>query len=156
MNASFSGDRITLHGAVNIGIAIALPEERGGGLVVGTIRNVDQLPLRDIGSLSRSLAEKARSRGLSSEDMALSTFTVTNLGMFGVDNFTAIINPPNSAILACGASIEQPVLLGGKIVPGIRMTATLSLDHRVVDGAMAARYLQTLKGLIEKPVMLLV
>jgi pyruvate dehydrogenase E2 component (dihydrolipoamide acetyltransferase) len=156
MNASFSGDRITLHGAVNIGIAISLPEERGGGLVVGTIRNVDQLSLRDIGSFIRSLAEKARSRGLAPEDMSDSTFTVSNLGMFGVDHFTAIINPPNSAILACGASIEQPVVLGGKIVPGVRMTATLSLDHRVVDGAMAARYLQTLKGLIEKPVMLLI
>ena len=155
-NASFAGDRIVLHGAVNIGIAIALPEERGGGLVVGTVRNADQLSVREIGSRSRELSATARTRGLSPEEMSDSTFTISNLGMFGVDNFTAIINPPNSAILACGAALEQPVVRDGQVVPGTRMTATLSLDHRILDGAMAARYLQTLKDLIEKPVMLLV
>lgn len=155
-NASFAGDRLILHGGINIGVAIALPEERGGGLVVGTIRNADQLSLRDIGLRSRELAETARTRGLSPEDMSDTTFTVSNLGMFGVDHFTAIINPPNSAILACGAALEQPVVRDGAVVPGTRMTATLSLDHRVLDGAMAARYLQTLKDFIEQPVMLLV
>jgi pyruvate dehydrogenase E2 component (dihydrolipoamide acetyltransferase) len=99
---------------------------------------------------------KARTRGLSAEDMSESTFTISNLGMFGVDHFTAIINPPNSAILACGAAIEQPVVENGEVVPGLRMTGTLSLDHRVIDGAMAARFLQSLKMLIEKPAMLLV
>ena len=155
-NASFGGDRITFHGGINIGVAIALPEERGGGLVVGTIRDADRLPVGEIGVAARGLAEKARTRGLSPEDMSDATFTISNLGMFGVDHFTAIINPPNSAILACGAAIEQPVVRDGVVVPGLRMTATLSLDHRVIDGAMAARYLQTLKQLVEQPAMLLV
>lgn len=155
-NASFGGDRVHFHAGINIGVAIALPEERGGGLVVATIRDADRLPVGDIAVAARALAEKARTRGLSPEDMSDSTFTISNLGMFGVDHFTAIINPPNSAILACGAAIEQPVVRDGAIVPGVRMTATLSLDHRVIDGAMAARYLQTLKQLVEKPAMLLV
>jgi pyruvate dehydrogenase E2 component (dihydrolipoamide acetyltransferase) len=155
-NASFGGDRVQFHAGINVGVAIALPEERGGGLVVATIRDADRMPVGDIAVTARELAEKARTRGLSPEDMADSTFTISNLGMFGVDHFTAIINPPNSAILACGAAIEQPVLRDGVVVPGVRMTATLSLDHRVIDGAMAARYLQTLKQLIEKPAMLLV
>ena len=155
-NASFGGDRIQFHPGINVGVAIALPEERGGGLVVATIRDADRLSVADIGASARALAEKARTRGLGIEDMSDSTFTISNLGMFGVDHFTAIINPPNSAILACGAALEQPVVRDGEVVPGVRMTATLSLDHRVIDGAMAARFLQTLKQLIEKPAMLLV
>jgi pyruvate dehydrogenase E2 component (dihydrolipoamide acetyltransferase) len=155
-NASFAGDRIQFHAGINIGVAIALPEERGGGLVVGTIRDADRLSVGEIGSAARGLSEKARTRGLAVEDMSDTTFTISNLGMFGVDHFTAIINPPNSAILACGAALEQPVVRDGSVVPGVRMTATLSLDHRVIDGAMAARYLQTMKQLIEQPAMLLV
>jgi pyruvate dehydrogenase E2 component (dihydrolipoamide acetyltransferase) len=145
-----------MHGAINIGVAIALPEERGGGLVVATIRHADQLSVREIAAKVKELSLKARTRGLSAEDMSESTFTISNLGMFGVDHFTAIINPPNSAILACGAAIEQPVVENGEVVPGLRMTGTLSLDHRVIDGAMAARFLQSLKMLVEKPAMLLV
>ncbi|MEC7353135.1 MAG: 2-oxo acid dehydrogenase subunit E2, partial [Planctomycetota bacterium] len=129
---------------------------RGGGLVVATIRGADQLSIRDIAIQSRQLSEKARTRGLSAEDMADSTFTISNLGMFGVDHFTAIINPPNSAIMACGGALEVPVVENGEVVPGLRMTLTLSLDHRVIDGAMAARFLQTLRELLEKPAMLLV
>ncbi len=155
-NASFAGDRLVLHGQINVGVAIALPEERGGGLVVATIRGADQLSIRDIAIQSRQLSEKARTRGLSAEDMADSTFTISNLGMFGVDHFTAIINPPNSAIMACGGALEVPVVENGEVVPGLRMTLTLSLDHRVIDGAMAARFLQTLRELLEKPAMLLV
>lgn len=155
-NASFAGERLVMHGAINIGVAIALPEERGGGLVVATIRHADQLSVREIAEKVKELSMKARTRGLSAEDMSESTFTISNLGMFGVDHFTAIINPPNSAILACGAAIEQPVVENGEVVPGLRMTGTLSLDHRVIDGAMAARFLQSLKMLIEKPAMLLV
>lgn len=155
-NASFAGERLVMHGAVNIGVAIALPEERGGGLVVATIRQADQLSVREIAGKVKELSLKARTRGLSAEDMSESTFTISNLGMFGVDHFTAIINPPNSAILACGAAIEQPVVENGEVVPGLRMTGTLSLDHRVIDGAMAARFLQSLKMLVEKPAMLLV
>ena len=155
-NSSFAGERLVMHGAINIGVAIALPEERGGGLVVATIRHADQLSVRQIAEQVKALSAKARSRGLSAEDMSDSTFTISNLGMFGVDHFTAIINPPNSAILACGAAIEQPVVENGEVVPGLRMTGTLSLDHRVIDGAMAARFLQSLKMLVEKPAMLLV
>ena len=155
-NSSFAGDKLVMHGAINVGVAIALPEERGGGLVVATIRDADRLSIRDIALQSRQLSEKARGRGLSVEDMADSTFTISNLGMFGVDHFTAIINPPNSAIMACGAALEVPVVEGGEVVSGLRMTLTLSLDHRVIDGAMAARFLQTLKQLLEKPAMLLV
>ena len=103
-----------------------------------------------------AMALKAREKGLSAEDMADSTFTISNLGMFGVDDFTAIINPPNSAILACGAAIEQPVVRNHELAVGWEMAATLSLDHRVIDGAMAAKYLQALKVMIEEPMRLLV
>lgn len=156
MNASFAGDHVAIHGAVNVGIAISLPEERGGGLVVGVIRNADQRSLRQISQESRRLAEKARGKGLSMEDMSDSTFTISNLGMYGVEHFTAIINPPNSAILACGAAVEQPVVRDHQLAVGWEMQATLSLDHRVIDGAMAAAYLTTLKSLLEKPALLLV
>ena len=155
-NASWGGDHIVVHGHVNIGIAVSLPDERGGGLVVATIREADTKSLRMLSSESRQLAMKAREKGLTIEEMADSTFTVSNLGMFGVDEFTAIINPPNSAILACGASVEQPVVRNHELNVGWEMAATLSLDHRVIDGAMAARYLQTLKGMVEEPMRLLV
>ncbi len=155
-NASFGGDCILYHGPVNVGIAIALPEERGGGLVVGTIRNADQKSLRTISQETMYLSNKARETGLSPDEMGDTTFTISNLGMFGVDNFTAIINPPNSAILAVGAALKKPVVRHGEIAVGYEMSATLSLDHRVIDGAMAAMYLKTLKELIENPASLLV
>ncbi len=155
-NASFGGDCILYHGPVNVGIAIALPEERGGGLVVGTIRNADQKSLRTISQESSYLSKKARESGLAPDEMGDTTFTISNLGMFGVDNFTAIINPPNSAILAVGAAIEKPVVRNGELAVGHEMCATLSLDHRVIDGAMAAMYLQSLKELIENPASRLV
>jgi|TARA_B100000959_G_C14974863_1_gene621171 pyruvate dehydrogenase E2 component (dihydrolipoamide acetyltransferase) len=155
-NSSFGGDCIHYHGPVNIGIAIALPEDRGGGLVVGTIRNADQKSLRTISQESSYLSKKAREVGLAPEEIGDTTFTISNLGMFGVDNFTAIINPPNSAILAVGAAIEKPVVRGGELAVGHELSATLSLDHRVIDGAMAALYLKTLKELIENPASLLV
>jgi pyruvate dehydrogenase E2 component (dihydrolipoamide acetyltransferase) len=155
-NASFAGDRIEIHEPVNIGVAISLPEERGGGLVVGTVRDVDRLSLRQISLETKRLAEKARSKGLSIDEMSDATFTISNLGMYGVEHFTAIINPPNSAILACGAAIEQPVVRNGQLAVGWEMQATLSLDHRVIDGAMAAEYLRTLKECIERPALLVV
>ncbi|MFN0134157.1 MAG: dihydrolipoamide acetyltransferase family protein [Phycisphaerales bacterium] len=141
---------------VNIGVAIALPEERGGGLVVATIRNADRLGLRQISTRAKTLAEKARAKGLTVEEMADSTFTISNLGMFGVEHFTAIINPPNVAILAVGAAVLKPVVKDGNVVPGHRMSMTMSSDHRVVDGAMAAQYLATVKGMLERPATLLV
>jgi pyruvate dehydrogenase E2 component (dihydrolipoamide acetyltransferase) len=155
-NASFAGDSIAIHGEVNVGIAISLPEERGGGLVVGVIRNADQKSLRQISADAKYLAEKARTKGLSMDEMNAATFTISNLGMYGVEHFTAIINPPNSAILACGAAIEQPVVRNHQLAVGFEMQATLSLDHRVIDGAMAAEYLKTLKMLIEAPAALMV
>lgn len=155
-NASWAGDRILLHQQVNVGVAIALPEEKGGGLVVGVVRDAHLKSLRQISGEVRALGEKARTKGLSMEEMSGATFTISNLGMFGVDNFTAIINPPNSAILACGAAIEQPVVRNHQLAVGWEMSATLSLDHRVIDGAMAAKYLQGLKQFVETPTMLLV
>lgn len=155
-NASFDGDAIVQHGAVNVGIAISLPEDKGGGLVVGVIRDADRKSLRMISAESKALAEKARTRGLAPEDMEGATFTISNLGMYGVDHFTAIINPPNSAILAVGGAMKQPVVRGDSIEVGHRMTATLSNDHRVLDGAMAARWLQTVRESVEHPTLLLV
>ncbi|MEC8854317.1 MAG: dihydrolipoamide acetyltransferase family protein, partial [Planctomycetota bacterium] len=155
-NASFDGDAIVQHGAVNVGIAISLPEDKGGGLVVGVIRDADRKSLRMISAESKALAEKARTRGLAPEDMEGATFTISNLGMYGVEHFTAIINPPNSAILAVGGAMKQPVVRGDSIEVGHRMTATLSNDHRVIDGAMAARWLQTVRESVEHPTLLLV
>ncbi len=155
-NASWGGDHLEIHGDVNVGIAIALPRERGGGLVVATIRDADRKSLRAISRESKHLSQKARDRGLTVEEMADATFTISNLGMFGVEHFTAIINPPNSAILAVGAALRKPVVRGGELAVGYEMSATLSLDHRIIDGATAARYLGTLKQLIENPATLLV
>ena len=156
MNASWDGDAIVYHNDVNIGVAVALPEERGGGLVVPVLRSADGRSLRAISAETRALAEKARTRGLTVDEMSGATFTISNLGMFGVDAFTAIINPPNSAILAVGACLQKPVVRGGELAVGWEMNATLSNDHRVVDGATAARYLGSLKELIEHPASILV
>jgi pyruvate dehydrogenase E2 component (dihydrolipoamide acetyltransferase) len=155
-NASWAGDRIIIHGEVNVGVAVSLPAERGGGLVVAVIRNADQKGLRQISLDTRALAEKARTRGLGPEDMMGATFTISNLGMYGVDHFTAIINPPNSAILACGAAVERPVVRNSQLCVGTELDATLSLDHRVIDGAMAAEYLTTVRHNLENPATLLV
>lgn len=156
MNASWAGDSIIYHGDVNIGVAIALPHERGGGLVVATIRNVDRKSIRIISAETKALSEKARTRGLTVEEMSDATFTISNLGMFGIDNFTAIINPPNSAILAVGAALEKPIVRNGELTIGREMTVTLSNDHRVVDGATAAKYLVTLREFIENPAQILI
>ncbi len=150
---------------VNIGVAIALPIDAngsGGGLVVATLRHADRIGLRQISSETKRLGEKARTKGLSIEEMSDSTFTISNLGMFGVEHFTAIINPPNVAILAVGAAVEQPVVntdpkTGAKSLGiGSVMQMTMSSDHRIVDGAMAAQYLATVRELLEKPATLLV
>lgn len=144
---------------VNVGVAIALPvneDGSGGGLVVATIRGADVLGLRQISSETKRLSEKARTKGLNVEEMSDATFTISNLGMFGVESFTAIINPPNTAILAAGGAVQKAVVKDGKVVPGHVMSMTMSSDHRVIDGAMAANYLNTVKGLLEKPATLLV
>lgn len=160
-NPSKGAESIELLDQVNIGVAISLGEDKGGGLVVATLRQADAKGLRMISAETKAYAEKARSKGLSIEDMSDSTFTISNLGMYGVDHFTAIINPPNAAILAVGAAIEQPVVdvdASGKKVLAIGhvMSMTMSSDHRIIDGAMAAQYLATVKQMLEKPATLLV
>ncbi|MEX0886825.1 MAG: dihydrolipoamide acetyltransferase family protein [Phycisphaeraceae bacterium] len=156
VNASWSDGSIEVHGSVNVGIAVALPEERGGGLVVPVIRDVQNLGLRTISEQTRELAKQARGPGLKAEQMADGTITLSNLGMLGVEHFEAIINPPQAAILAIGAALEKPVVRDGEIVVGHEMTVTMSADHRVVDGAIAAEYLQTFKQMLENPASLLV
>ena len=156
VNSSWTDAGIQYHGVVNVGVAVALPEEKGGGLVVPTLRNADSISLRTISSETKRLAKKAREAGLTVNEMNDGTFTISNLGMFGVDHFTAIINPPQAAILAVGAGIEKPVVRDGKIVIGQEMSLTLSADHRVVDGATAAQFLVTLKGYLESPASMLV
>ncbi len=158
VNASWGADggSIVRHGAVNVGVAVALPEERGGGLVVATMHDADRMGLRQISTRTKELAGKARERGLSIEEIEGSTFTISNLGMFGVEHFTAIINPPNSAILAVGAAVKKPVVEGDEIVVGHEMQMTMSSDHRVIDGAMAAGYLKTVREMLEAPATLLV
>ncbi|MBX3385454.1 MAG: 2-oxo acid dehydrogenase subunit E2 [Phycisphaeraceae bacterium] len=152
-------------GEVNIGVAVALPVNEageGGGLVVATLRNADRMGLRQISDQTKRLSDKARTKGLSVEEMADSTFTISNLGMFGVEHFTAIINPPNAAILAVGAAVEKPVVntdpeTGVKeLTIGHEMQMTMSSDHRVIDGAMAAQYLASVKRMLEAPATLLV
>lgn len=152
-------------GQVNIGVAIALPVNEageGGGLVVATLRDADRIGLRQISANTKKLSDKARAKGLSLDEMSDSTFTISNLGMFGVEHFTAIINPPNTAILAVGAAVEKPVVAKDaktgekKLVIGTEMQMTMSSDHRVIDGAMAAQYLATVKQLLETPATLLV
>jgi pyruvate dehydrogenase E2 component (dihydrolipoamide acetyltransferase) len=156
LNSTWTGDSIEVKGTVNMGIAVALPEERGGGLVVPVIRDSHAKGLRSISLETKKLAKKAREAGLSPDEMADGTFTISNLGMLGVQHFEAIINPSQVGILAVGAALEKPVVKNGEILPGLIMTATLSADHRVVDGAMGAEFLQTFKTMIENPAVLLV
>ena len=154
MNASWGGDHIEYHGDVNVGVAVASPE-RGGGL--SWPRSGTRIARASaISEETHFLVDKARTKGLTVDEMGDATFTISNLGMYGVDNFTAIINPPNSAILALGAIQQKPVVRDGQVVVGHEMSVTLSNDHRVVDGATAAEYLVTLKNLIENPGMALV
>ncbi len=156
LNSTWAGETIEQHDTINIGVAVALPAERGGGLVVPTLYNTHLMDLPTISSETRRLAKKAREQGLTLEEMSNGTFTVSNLGMYGVEHFEAIINPPQAAILAVGATLEKPVVRDGQIVIGREMALTLSADHRVVDGATAAEFMQTLRQLLENPVALLV
>jgi pyruvate dehydrogenase E2 component (dihydrolipoamide acetyltransferase) len=152
VNASWQGDTIRKNKDVNIGVAVAIDE----GLLVPVIRHTDMKSLSQINYEIRQLADKAKRRKLSTEEMQGNTFTVSNLGMFGIEEFTAIINPPDSCILAVGGIIEKPVIENGEITAGHRMKVTLSCDHRVVDGAMGARFLQTLKEILENPIRIMV
>jgi pyruvate dehydrogenase E2 component (dihydrolipoamide acetyltransferase) len=136
---------------IHIGIAVALED----GLVTPVIRNADQKGLGQIAEETRALAEKARQRKLQPQEMEGATFTTSNLGMYGIEEFTAIINPPNACILAIGAIRDVPVVKNGMIVPGKRMRLTLSCDHRIVDGATGARFLKTVQQYLEEPLNLL-
>ena len=152
VNASWQGETILLHNQVHVAVAVALPE----GLVTPVIRNSDQLGVREIAVQSRELAAKAKAGGLSNEAYQGGTFTISNLGMFGIEEFTAIINPPQAAILAVGAAIATPwVDDHQRVVVQQRMKMTLSCDHRVVDGASGAQFLQTLVAYLENPLAML-
>ena len=159
VNSSWAGDTIEQHGTVNVGVAISLPPEKGGGLLVATLRDAQDKGLRQISREVKDLAKHARGeKGLTVEQMSDSTITISNLGMpqYGVTQFNAIVNPPNAAIVAVGAAIEKPVVRDGQIVVGHEMNMTLSGDHRVIDGASGAEYLATVRRLLENPAALLV
>jgi pyruvate dehydrogenase E2 component (dihydrolipoamide acetyltransferase) len=150
LNATFLGDRMRHHHYAHIGVAVALED----GLVTPVVRNCEQKRLDQISAELRDLIERARQRKLKPEEYQGSTFTISNLGMFGVEDFVAIINPPESAILAVGSIMERPVVKNGHIIVGRTMKVTLSSDHRIVDGAIAARFLQDFKKFMENPAAL--
>lgn len=152
LNASFAGDKIVLHKRINIGSAVAVE----GGLTTIVQKDTDVSTLSKVAADNRAMIERARSGKVRPDDVEGGTFTVSNLGAFDVDHFIAIINPPEAAILAIGSVREVPVVKDGQLAVGMRMKATISADHRVTDGAEAARYMQRLKELLENPLRLLV
>lgn len=150
INASFEGDAIRRHGSVDIGIAVALPD----GLITPVLRDADRKGLLQISVESADLVARGRIRRLTPEEYQGATFTISNLGMMDIDEFTAIINPPEAAILAIGQTVEKPVVEDGDVVVRRRMRVTMSCDHRVIDGAMGAAFLQTLRAMLENPLEL--
>lgn len=151
VNTSWTDNTTLFHSHIHIGVAVAVDE----GLVVPVVKHTDALSLTQIGASVRDLAGKARNKKISPAEMQGSTFTVSNLGMFGIESFTSIINQPNSAILSVGAIVQKPVVKNGQIVVGNTMKLTLACDHRTVDGAVGAQFLQTLKTFVENPVTML-
>ena len=151
VNVSLQGDRILQFHTADVGIAVAIED----GLITPVIRDADQKSLGTIGAESRELAERARRKALKPEEYSGGSITVSNLGMFGVDSFIAVINPPQASIVAVGAVAEKAVVRDGKVVARKMMSATFSGDHRIVDGALGAQYLQELKALLEQPTKLL-
>jgi len=151
VNSSWMDDKIIQHGSVHVAVAVAVDE----GLVTPVISNTDRKGLTQISTETKEMAGLARDKKLDPEQMQGSTFTISNLGMFGIEEFTAIINPPNACILAVGAIRDTPVVQNGEVVPGKRMKVTLSSDHRLVDGATAAQFLNTLRSLLEDPFRML-
>ena len=152
VNSSWLGDRIRYNEHVHIGVAVAVED----GLLVPVVRHADGKSFAGIGEEVREYAQKAKAKKLQPEDWEGNTFTISNLGMFGIESFTAIINPPDACILAIGGINEVPVVKDGQVVPGNVMKVTLSCDHRVVDGATGAGFLQDFKNLLENPVLMLV
>ncbi|MGX5683477.1 2-oxo acid dehydrogenase subunit E2 [Chryseobacterium cucumeris] len=151
VNSSWAGDKIIHRGNINIGVAVAIPD----GLVVPVLKNTDQMTYTQISAAVKDMASRAKSKGLKANEMEGSTFSISNLGMFGIETFTSIINQPNSAILSVGAIIEKPIVKDGQIVVGNTMKLSLACDHRVVDGATGAQFLQTLRTYLESPLTLL-
>jgi pyruvate dehydrogenase E2 component (dihydrolipoamide acetyltransferase) len=151
LNASLSDKEIIHHGHVNIGVAVALDS----GLMTVVCKDADQKPIRLIGQEVREMAVRARAGKVRPEDIEGSTFSVSNLGMYNVEQFVAIINPPEAAILAVGSARSEAVIVDGEVKPGTVMRATLSADHRITDGAEAARFMQALSEFIENPLRLL-
>jgi pyruvate dehydrogenase E2 component (dihydrolipoamide acetyltransferase) len=152
LNASLDGDQVLRHGQVNMGVAVAVE----GGLLTVVCRDADRKPLRQIANEVRIMVGRAREGKVRPDDIEGSTFSISNMGMFDVEHFIAIINPPEAAILAVGSAREVPVVKDGEIKPGVRMKVTISVDHRVSDGAEAAQFLQALALYIEEPMRLLI
>ena len=152
INAAWMGDFIRINHDVNIGVAVAVED----GLMVPVVQHADQKSLLTLNTEIKSLATKAKEKKIVPQEMQGNTFTISNLGMYDIDEFTAIINPPDACILAVGSIIEKPIVIDGQIVVGNMMKVTLSCDHRVVDGASGAQFLMTLKSLLQEPIQMLV
>jgi len=152
LNATFAGDKVVRHGAVNVGVAVAVEN----GLLTIAHKNTDQKPLRQISGEVKAMVARARGGKVKPDDIEGSTFSISNLGMYDVENFIAILNPPEAAILAVSSAREVPVVESGELKVGWRMKATISVDHRVSDGAEAAQFMQALAGFLENPVRMLV
>ena len=151
-NASWGGDDILYYNNVDVSVAVAID----GGLITPIVKNADQKSLPLISNEMKDLAKRARANKLQPEEFQGGGFSISNLGMYGIKNFNAIINPPQSCILAVGSGEQRPVVKNGQIVPATVMTATLSCDHRVVDGAVGAEFITAFKGFIEKPIMMII
>jgi pyruvate dehydrogenase E2 component (dihydrolipoamide acetyltransferase) len=150
-NASFTSEALLFHDEVNISVAVAIPD----GLVTPVLRNADRMGVLEISQRVRELAGRAKEKKLKPEEMQGGTFSISNLGMYGIDSFSAVINPPEGAILAVGAVRDEPVVKAGAVVPGKRLAMTMSCDHRVIDGAVGAEWLKVLRGLLEQPFSML-
>lgn len=149
-NSSYLQDKIVYHGRIDVSVAVAMEE----GLITPVIRNADQKTIVEISAETKELAKRAREGKLKPEEFSNGTFTVSNLGMYDIENFAAIINPPEGAILAVGSIVEKPVVENGQVVAGHTMKVTMSCDHRVVDGAIGAMFLQSFKKIMENPLLL--
>lgn len=152
INSSWAGEKIIHHGEINIGVAVAIED----GLVVPVLKNTNAMSFNQISTSVKDLAMRAKDRTLKANEMEGSTFSISNLGMYGIETFTSIINQPNSCILSVGAILEKPVVKNGEIVVGNVMKLSLACDHRVVDGATGAQFLKTLKNYLENPISMMI
>ena len=150
VNAQWTGEAVVRKGAVDIGVAVALPD----GLITPVVRDADQKSPVQIGAEVRALAARARDGKLAPEEYTGGSFTISNLGMFDIEQFTAILNPPEAAILAVGSAAQVPAVVGGVVTAQWRMKVTMTCDHRVIDGALGARFLQALRAYVENPGLL--